>query len=549
MVNKAVNSRLKTNVDFSAFIRVLLGLLLISQIGVLFYFNLFQMKDHIGFDSSWMFLKVYLMKQEHCLFTGPWIEQTNLFLDSSMLFASLLYFATGRLFESFAVSNLTILALNLICLNSIIKKLDIGLTSRLFALNLLISPYLINGYNLEFPYYTDCFLTGAAVYNLRGLTVLLIIREFILIRKTGKMDFLAWVSLALCFWSGISCGIYHLVVIILPCLVYIIYFKVLKDNKISNLKSKESLYAYILSIGVLTGKLVGSKFLGVQMFDATRTWTSLTELTENAAAPILGFMKLIGVLPVAQTDVYIMTVDGLTQLFPMFIFAVMATGLIYSFKYVIKNKADERHGIILMLLTVVTVNYVMFTLFNVDYGSYVFEERYLISTFMIVLVLTAIYLDHMDINNLLTKAVYCGLLISVFANTSISDIYYSRITNSYLQPEAITEAIEGEDAELIYVYGNELRTLERVLRTYDLDHIYKSVSDDGTYYHWGDYLYYEDNQDYSGPTLLIVSREGSMVPDTVLDQYTLIQDFETVSIYRADTNPEVGVYNPETANT
>lgn len=66
------------------------------QLLMVLYFNIALLGEHMGYDSSWSYLKASLIWKENSLISGAWNDQTNVFLDSSMPLASLLYGITGN---------------------------------------------------------------------------------------------------------------------------------------------------------------------------------------------------------------------------------------------------------------------------------------------------------------------------------------------------------------------------------------------------------------------------------------------------------------------
>ncbi len=527
--------------DAAFILNAMLWLVFVLQAAAVVYFNLFELKCHMGFDSSWMILKTFLINKEHAFFRGPWIEQNNLDLDTSLLPATLLYAITGKIYLSYALGNLIIFVPIILSFHSILKKLNLGTASRLFALNMLISPYLVTGYNLINLGYAECFIWGPAYYNLRILTILLTINEYINIKKHGELGILSIVTLALYFFSGISCGVFLLVIFIFPCLVFVV-LKTLLKNDIKVLTRKESVYFYLITGAALVGKEFASKVLGIRIIDASRTWTTLESFFNNIQAPFLGLMKLVGALP-TKDKVEILSAKGIMQLFPLFIFAVVVLSVVFTCIYIKKNIAkDERCETLSLLITVVAVNYASLSLFNVVYGSDVFEERYLICSFIVLLLIAAFYIDRLDMSKLFSKLLCIGLLLSLFMNNIVSDATYHKENNSVFYVDEISEVVKSQDAGLIYVYGNNLSTLEFIVRVYDFDHVYKYVQENNAIYHSGDYLYYDDASEYSGPTLLIVHHRDNNLPDEVMEQYTLVQSInDRIDIYRADANPMADV--------
>lgn len=515
------------------FIEIMLLLLFIAQLLVVIYFNLTTLINHMSFDSSWSFLKAALMWNEKTISSNLWAEQTSTFFDSSMPLASLLYGITNELFISYGLANIFVVVCVLLCMNSILNLLEINnLKAKLFVFNLIICPFLTNGFH-ELGYF-NTMLGGPAFYSVRALTVMLVIREYLFIRKNNKSDFLGIVTLFLCFVAGTSSGIFLIVTILFPCVLFFIEI-VFIENTFEQLKKKESIYIYIAIILVIIGKLYTKYIIGIGIIDESRKWTTLTKLFTNFGAPLQGFMKLLGALPLGTEEINILSSRGIITLFPLFIFIVIVFGIGHSV-ILIKNRINIQNYNILFLINVIVVNYLVFSLFNAQYGSLLFEERYLIPTFMIILMLLALYIQHLGKETIFAKTLSTLLLICIIANNIVSNYIYMKNTNDSWQMQEIKEIVNDQDAGLVYFWGNKVRTLGRCMRVYDMDHIYKEIVDEGFYYHWGDYKYYEDNSDYNGRTILVISNDEKDIPENVLNEYTLIKKLNYVSMYKSEIN-------------
>ena len=75
--------------------------------------------------------------------------------------------------------------------------------------------------------------------------------------------------------------------------------------------------------------------------------------------------------------------------------------------------------------------------------------------------------------------------------------------------------------------------------SFALNRVYKELPDEGGWFiHWGDYTTYDNPADYSGPTLLVCPREGNLVPEKVLEEFTLLAELDQVRVYAGDHNPQ-----------
>ena len=187
--NKGISERLKTE---NKIVLVILLILFAFQYLTICYFNLFEEAGHMGLDSSWVYLRSAMMWNQKDLMSSNWIETSNNFLDTSCLPATLLYGITGDVFLSFGIANILILTGIIACIYNIFRLLELKRTGCLVTVNLILCPYLMNGlYRANDLSYFGNMLGGAAYYSLRILTILLIIREFIRLRKNHRIGFLS----------------------------------------------------------------------------------------------------------------------------------------------------------------------------------------------------------------------------------------------------------------------------------------------------------------------------------------------------------------------
>ena len=508
----------------------------IIQLSVLVYFNIKLLGNHMGFDSSWTYLKSALIWKEKSLNSPIWTDQTSVFFDSSMILATLLYGVTGNLFVSYGTANIIVLALILVAVWKILDSLNIKRNSRLVAINMIICPYLTNGFNIgnDLGYFND-LLSGPAFYSLRVLIILIIVFEFIHIKQKKHIDLLGYFSLALCFLAGTSSGIFIIIMIFLPYVIYEIEM-VLIDNDWNYLKAKESVYAYLGCISVIAGKIFASKILGIQAIDTSRTWISIEKIWINMGGVFQGLMKLLGVLPIFDTNISVLSREGFYRIFPMIILFIIIISILFCAKALTKNLL-YKDGILLFLINIVVINFIVFSLFNAQYGEAIFEERYLISPFIIIVITVAIFFDQTDEKKIFSQLALIGIIIALAGNNYVSDKKYVGTTNDYWQMDEIASIVNEQDAQLIYFWGDDINIIGRAMRVYDLDHVYKEINTNGEFYHWGDYLYYEKQEDYSGRTILITPKDTNIVPENVMNQYVHIQDLDMVSIYRCEGNP------------
>lgn len=253
-------------------------LLIIALIQFLFvlYCNFFELRSHLGWDSSWLTLKITLVQKEKALISSNWIEQTNPFFDSSIMLAVPIYALLNDVFLAYGIANNIVFLMIVICFIGILKRLDIDAMGQLVACNLLMCPYLTQGLNInnELGYFA-CFLATPAAYNVRMLCVLLLFRELIVIIQENRVRIVWWcVCAILCFVAGTSSELYLFIMFLFPCYIYVLA-RVIKNNDLMYLRTLDCLFVVINSTVLFVGKNISKLLLDVEAVDITRRWISV----------------------------------------------------------------------------------------------------------------------------------------------------------------------------------------------------------------------------------------------------------------------------------
>ena len=534
--NKGISERLKTD---NKIVLMMLLVLFVFQYAVICYFNLFEEAGHMGFDSSWVYLRSTMMWNQKALMSPNWIETSNNFLDTSCLPATLLYGITCNVFLSFGIANILILTGIIACIYSIFRLLEQKLTGCLVSINLILCPFLMNGfYRANDLSYFGNMLGGAAYYSLRILTILLIIRGFIRLRKNTRIGLLGMVVFPLCFLAGVSSGIYLFLMVLLPYLAFEIESSFIR-NTLKNLFSKEAIYCYLCTAFIVLGKWAAMHVLRFVSIDSTRTWTPISMIWNNFGAVIQGFLKLTAALPEIATTEQIITKQGLFRVFPLFVVFMMGLSIAAAIRKVKKDWFDK-HGFLLLALNIIVINFLMFGLFNVVYGSVIFEERYLISTFVIIAMITGSFIHGLPDKKIVSWVLSIALCFSLAGIDVVSDKEYLQNTNDLELMQAIKETADDEGAEIVYFWAGDTDALimSKNMRVYDMNHIYKAIDpNEMAFYHWGgDYSFMDNNQDYSGPTLLLHRKEDESYNENYDSIYEHISTVNGMVITKCDYN-------------
>lgn len=516
------------------FLTIALVIIFICQFAILCYFNCTQLRKHMGYDSSWNTLRATLIWDEKTLISPEWSETTNLHLDTPMSIASLLYGLTGNALLSFGLADILAVVLLLFMMWKILARMDVGFKARMIALNLVICPYLTTGFTIYNDLgYFSCLLSGASFYSLRTLFMLMIFYEFLKIVQDHKIGVFGWFLCPVCLLSGFSTGIYLIIIMLVPYLAYELEMVAIR-NDWKQLIRKESLFAYVCCGFVVAGKVLAMTSVHFVAMDSSRGWTSYENLWKNFGAVIQGFLKLLQALP--ETVNAVMSVTGFLRLFALAIFVLIVAAFISIFRRT-RKEATERDGASLLLLNIILLNLLVFGLFNVQYGATVFEERYLITTFIAAVLIVALFFDGLNNQKALSVMLSLGITVSVLVVDVHSDVNYLRMTNEEWQMDEIQALAEEQNAGVVYFWGDDLAVIGRALRPCDLKRIYKELPDQGGFFiHWGDYTIYDNQEEFVGPTLLVCPRDRNLVPERVLKEYTLLAELDQVKVYGSDRN-------------
>ena len=180
--------------DFYWYLRVGFICMLFIQILVLIIFNLTQMQYHIGYDASSYYLKAMEMGKQHTLFVDHWVEQTNLFYDSPVPLAAVIYLITENIFISYGIANIIISAVFLSIFYMILCTFHLSGLSKIICLNMAACIYISPSFNNanDLGYVSSMFSSG-------NWSVLRFIITLMLLKI---MDGIYWLRL-FCRWSCI----------------------------------------------------------------------------------------------------------------------------------------------------------------------------------------------------------------------------------------------------------------------------------------------------------------------------------------------------------
>lgn len=525
--------------DMYFYIKVGLFTVFFLQIIVLVIFNLTQMRYHMGYDASSFYLKAMEMVKQGSLFISNWSEQTSLYLDSPVPLAVLFYMITGNIFLSYGLANCVIVLAVLFVFNSILNSFRISEISKLVCLNMItciyITPAFSNANDLS---YFSSVLSSANGYGVRILMLFMVIKIIIDLEEHKCSNIYIIITEILLFVSGISSGWYMLVTVILPLIVYYI-LRMFIYNSYKEIINIKMAVLFISSIVIILGKLIAVHILNFASRDSQMVLVCLNTFWKNFGSIILGLMELVGAFP-HHSGQNVLTIEGLIYMMGFIVFVVSIIGFVYAVRYFRTELSDSnRSGKYSMLLCIVIFNIVMFTILYTTYGSEIFEIRYLIPIFLLLIITVGGFIDSLE-NRLIFKQF--GVLLIFFLYLFLN-LYYDHLffisKNNYDVLEVISEKMNQMDVPVVYMYGRNLGIDSRNLRVVDNKRVYKNVYEDSnnTISHWGDYTYYDDVASVQGKNAIITTdKYYNLIPKYIRNKYRLQSKIENYEIYISETS-------------
>lgn len=523
-----------------------LSIFLLLQIIVIIYINLFKLDHFMGYDHSCFYLQTIEMWEQKTLYPSNWYFQSTLYWDSPVIFAVPLYGLIGNIFIAYGLAN--IISVGLLCLNFhlIFREMKCSARAELIFFILLFTPYLsfvTPTNNLE---YFAALITVSACYSLRiwiASSAWIITWKLYTCAFSKKILIFCIGLIPLFLLSGMSSGLYILIFGLAPLIAFLFIALFYENHNIKKLIISMG-YVCLLAFTVLIGKKMITALTGYQTRDTGAIWTTIVDFWDNLFSIFGGYLQLTGALPI-ENRVNILSIEGIGFGFRV----VLSLGiLVLSFLYVKKIFKNKVLTISVLLLSILITNVLVLMLTYTNYGSVVFEVRYIIPVFLVFLVMASIQLDSIltAVNSLAGNAFLFLILVCVFMNNVYSYYYFFNSQNQYDDMQSVLDNVDDIDSKVVFVLadGNStgyMGAFARNLRVLDTTKVYKEVVNPRLNYHnWGDYLYYDENSEVVGTTVLVAEHHAyDLLPGYIKSKYNILNEIEdsNLGVYISEINP------------
>lgn len=539
-----------------------LSLIFLLQIFALLGTNLFFLENLLGYDASAVYLQALEISKQQTLLIDNWIYTSTLTWDTPMLLAVPLYNLFGDLFFAFGLSISFSVFLFLWVGHGLLKQVSATARGKLLFFVFLLSPFVTYADAFNRIDYFGVMLSIFGVYSLKIAMIMgfwylffqldrgLEEREHILFTQDNGDDFflvtadrLSWklggyVLLALfCAWfSAISSGFYLLLYGILPPLCYGIFRNCLRDRW--DKYNLQSLGFLLLSVGLsLWGKQLQTLVLGKTGHDSNMGWTTIEGFWENLASIFQGYLQLTGALPMKDSP-SLFSSEGIFFVFFLVIsLGLFVTGLMKMCHHV-KTKKDTVMDYYTFVFGLI---FLIFVFVYTTYGAPIFEIRYLIPNFVLLVLFASLWLaEQLDGKNKSWRSLLEAVVLpSLIVVNCVSYYYIYESKNARALTDEVISYLAEHESPVVHVMGVDCIVFGQNIRVFDTEktYIWSKTGEEFTFS--GDYTYYLENADYDGPVPLVISQQDfETLPDYYQGMFQKTHDFSSfVSLYECDRNP------------
>lgn len=517
-------------------------LLILGQIFLICYLNLVQMPYFTGFDASAYYVLAHEMVTQQQLMVDHFVFNTTTMLwDSPLILAAILHFFLDDIFLCYGIANIISSFFLMFTVYLLCDALGIGFRGKIMVFSLLLTPFVSNYYGLnDLGYYSMLFISMGA-YAWRLPCILWVQLMFIEWDKNGVNRQNIWkFALGFSFLSLnlLSSGSFLLVFAIAPLVLFVL-MRGLVEDKWWNVHHNSILILPIFFILTVLCHFVTTRIFGFYSLDTGSFWVSLPLFFENLQSIYLGFMELLGGMPL-QGNMEVFTVEGILYGIRLFLTLLLLLGGSFIG---IKTLKERKNTGRLVLLNLIFSHLLIFSFLYTKYGATIFEIRYLIFLTVALMFFLGIFVEEVakwknkSFSTFMALAVGVSL-ISVNVSSHImlqeekTDYDFLKVLADYL----------GEGEEKVVFFAGKSDYFQAVaanMRAVDFTKTYKYSPDLKEIYHCGDYNYFDENASYEGGTILItVPWMFSQLDSVFQEAYELDYSFpeEEIYIYRSSEN-------------
>ena len=284
------------------------GTAAVLEVLMLFYFNIFHLRDALDHDFAMVMRHVMEMADRHTLFLPYWNYMSQGEMDESSLIALPVYMLTGNIYLGYAIAGIVNILLWAWVIWRLLAIADISFEYRFLAMCLIFTIY-----DLGMLEYTNMLFFAGAYYVYKVLTPLMMLILMLTDWSGGYRIpdiILAVIYTILILFIGIASGTYVLLCGILPVLMCFIL-----PLMLGIAPEKHRQWA-VVTAGTVAVSLIGLAIGlhgGIEAY--TYTVSSLDEVMDNLPVAVQDVLVLLRALtPYSERITSITGIMGLIRL-------------------------------------------------------------------------------------------------------------------------------------------------------------------------------------------------------------------------------------------
>lgn len=513
----------------------------ILQFLLIIYLNIGQMPYFTGYDASAYYVLAHEMVSQKTMMVDNFVFNTTTMLwDSPLLIAAFFHLFLDDIFLCYGLANVLTAVFLIYTLFLFCDALGASWKGKLIALIFLLTPYVSNYYTYnDLGYFSMLFISmGAYAWRLPCILWVYILFLDWDARGFTKKNYLKFMfGLGFIILNSISSGSFILVFGIAPLLLFVLV-RGLVEDKWWGIHNNVNIFVGIILLSSVFSQLFTRFVLKFQYLDTSSSWISLHHLFENIQNLVLGFLELLGAIPL-HSQVSVFGIQGILYGMRLFVTIVLVSGVVYELWAGIKEKTSYQ------LMTCFLLSHILiFSLLDTRYGATIFEIRYLIFAVVVMFSLFGCWVQRIStLKNKSFRYFLTATLGLSMVSIQVSSFYALQDEKTdYDALTTVAEYLAGYEDTLVYFAGESeyFSVFAANMRAVDFNKVYKYSPDLKNIYHCADYNYYDDNGAYEGGSFLItVPWMFSELDEVFRHSYELIHSFPEIEIYiyYADENP------------
>lgn len=556
---------------------ILLGVLAGAQLLFLFWLNLTQLRYHLGYDASCDYLRAAEMYRQGKLFPDHWRDTTTSHLDSPVPLAALFLCFIPDLFTAYGLANCVFLGALVLFFWLILREMELALWARFLGISLLLCPNFVVVINANHLGYASCLLTSMQSYSGKFVLAFWFVWLWLSLAKRKPLRPGKIVALAACtagyFVTGLSSGYFLAAYLLLPALLTSLLLWLVREDRRWLLGGHTAL-TIGMAAALVAGKLFAEHVLAFVSKDSEMELIPIGQLARNLLAALDGWFALLVALPLTE-DVTVFSRDGILYLFgaaiALALLGALGIGCCRLIR-LIQTRADGgKAGApltptalgILLLSIIALANLLMLSLLNTRYGNATYEDRYLILMYCASMLVFVALVSQSGLRRWLVRALVAAFALCLLVRTAAADAAYTatRIRTGLMDAISSTAASLPSPVVFTCTVTDEYNLMMRNMRCYDLSHVYKPIRSgeedsltlneryrdeadaqgiawNDNFDHWGDYIYYDNADEYAGPiTLLAEPACFEALPDSLRSEFTFYTALnDDLAVYTCNEN-------------